>query len=271
MINDSNKTEIIELYLQGQLTQELADEFNQKLLNDQDFRQEVELQRAIMQNAKRVGRAEMKQALMQIHSEVISKSEDNVAPFRDNIIKSEHLNLPKNVNPSRRLKVIFAAAASLIMLGALIYYSSLSPHKLFIQHFEPYKTALVRAEEETNNLIQLYEQKNYSAVTQGYEEKGWNSIKDTFIAGNAYLMLSQPSKAIRCFERVININKNLQPEKRRFLDDAEYHLALACLAANRLDEADILFKKISEDETHAYHDRIDNALLFEIKLLKIKE
>lgn len=270
MINESNKTEIIELYLQGRLDQEFMDEFNHRLSNDQDFKQEVEFQRAIVRNAKRVGRDEMKKTLKLIHSEISSAAADNVIPYQTGARSFSDKRIKSHIRSLRLSKTLLAIAASLILVAVAIFYITLSPSKLFAENFEVYRTASTRAEENASELISHYEQKNYKGTIQAYEALPWSSIKETFLAGNAYLMLSQPDKAINCFERVIKINKNLQPEKRRFEDESEYYMALAYLESNRPTEADVIFRKINEDASHSYHDRASNFLLLKIKLLKLK-
>jgi len=85
MINEENKEEIIEQYLEGALTGEELQEFEAKMATDAAFRREVALQRKIVRNVHTVGREQLRAQLKDIHQEMLAgqdtKEETKVVPL----------------------------------------------------------------------------------------------------------------------------------------------------------------------------------------------
>ena len=65
--HDRNRTEWIDQYLLHQLKEEELDLFHQYLQTDPQFRQEVEVQRALLLQARKVGREAQRRQLQEMH------------------------------------------------------------------------------------------------------------------------------------------------------------------------------------------------------------
>ncbi|WKN32467.1 hypothetical protein PZB74_03785 [Porifericola rhodea] len=74
MINDDNKTEIIDKYLEGSLDLATRQEVEQKMQEDEAFREEVSLQQRIIQAVRKQERAALKQEL----SDIFEQENDKV-------------------------------------------------------------------------------------------------------------------------------------------------------------------------------------------------
>jgi len=74
MINEENKEERIEQYLEGNLTGEQEQEFKAKMDTDAALRREVALQKKIISNVQTLGREQLRAQLKTIHQEMLAES-----------------------------------------------------------------------------------------------------------------------------------------------------------------------------------------------------
>jgi len=73
MINEENKEEIIERYLENKLTGEQEHEFEAKMDADAALRREVALQKKIITNVQTIGRTQLHTQLKDIHKEMLAE------------------------------------------------------------------------------------------------------------------------------------------------------------------------------------------------------
>lgn len=110
MINEENKEEIIEQYLEGALTGEDLQEFEEKMAADAAFRREVALQKKIVHNVQTVGREQLRAQLKGIHKLMLEKPQD------EGEIQEEAETEVKVVPLSPNKSITYAIAAAIVLL-----------------------------------------------------------------------------------------------------------------------------------------------------------
>lgn len=83
MIDDENRTDLIDRYLEGDLSDEDRREFEERMENNREFRKEVALQQKIAQTVKEQERAKLKNEIKQLFEEEINNKESGSAPVID--------------------------------------------------------------------------------------------------------------------------------------------------------------------------------------------
>lgn len=105
MINDENKTEIIDLYLEGNLSEELQQEVEERMQTDALFRQEVALQKKVIKVIQDTEREKLKEEISSIFDEGNENKEAPVIPMQN-----------------RRLRYAIAASVSLLLVAATLFF-----------------------------------------------------------------------------------------------------------------------------------------------------
>jgi tetratricopeptide (TPR) repeat protein len=275
MINNRNKTEIIERYLQGELEDDMLIMFREKIETDSEFKREVEVQQLMLQNIKRTGRHELKQYLKEIHKDV----QDSGAIEKENQLRHtvnyERAEKPGLILQNSRNKLFFlkvAATSSVVIIAITLWYAAtISTQQMYTEKFISYQIPLTRGSAHDQDYVKrFYVVNDFNGYIQHYETDTDRSIHEIFLAGNAYLNLSQPKEAIISFTEVVKRNADLSIKERRFSEDAEFYLGLAYLNAGMLYEAEKIFNSIHKQPGHAYHNRIGSLFLFKLWILKVK-
>lgn len=104
MINDENKTEIIDLYLEGSLSEELQREVEERMQTDPLFRQEVAVQKKVIKVIQEEERSKLKEEM-----KVIFEEDDNQQAKVIPIQRS-------------RFSYAVAAAVSLLLIAAALFF-----------------------------------------------------------------------------------------------------------------------------------------------------
>ena len=107
MINDHNKIEIIDLYLENALPEKLRLEVEERMKNDYYFRNEVELQRKVIAMIQEEERGEMKKEL-----DILFESDEE---------ESSHLEKTTSMRPLT-VRYAIAAVISVLILASGIFY-----------------------------------------------------------------------------------------------------------------------------------------------------
>lgn len=109
MINEENKTEIIEQYLEGSLDEKQRLEVEERMQTDAAFRAEVALQRSIIKNVQELERDALRSEI----SELFAEEEDH--------FQEETQQEDKVVALSRRNVYYAIAASALLVITASIF------------------------------------------------------------------------------------------------------------------------------------------------------
>ncbi|HYC29395.1 MAG TPA: hypothetical protein VEB42_11270 [Chitinophagaceae bacterium] len=174
--------------------------------------------------------------------------------------------------PVRILRMAMRVAALvvvLVLIAGLVQYSLLDAGRLYQSKYETYTLSTSRDATGSSATEQAYRNHDMAQVIALYESNAPKYAEDFFLAGQAYLALDNPQKAIAAFEMLLKSNA-VMPFKP-YQDDTEYYLALAWLKAGRADKALPLFEKIHNEPAHAYHDQVSGWYLTKLRWLKRKQ
>lgn len=272
-MSELNQTEMIALYLQGELGGKELEQFNARLATDDTFKREVEVQRAIVKNITHAGRHELKSQLKQYHQQIVN--ETDASAFEDTAmsktIKDDPFKNRLRLTKRKRVRLLLAASivTALTAVG-LGYYTYLSPENIFNDQFTPYTMRTMRGSSPSKDIISLYREHDYDNYLAQYQAREIKSLREMFLAGNAYLIKAQPAQAIQCFRQVMTENETLTADDQRYYEDSEYFLALAYLKNNEPDKADAVFKKITTAPQHSYKNEVGQGLLLKMKIVRFK-
>lgn len=272
-MSELNQTEMIALYLQGELGGKELEQFNARLATDDTFKREVEVQRAIVKNITHAGRQELKSQLKQYHQQIAN--ETDASAFEDTTmskaIKDDPFKNRLRLAKRKRVRLLLAASivTALTAVG-LGYYTYLSPENIFNDQFTPYTMRTMRGSSPSADIISLYREHDYDNYLAQYQAREIKSLQEMFLAGNAYLIKAQPARAIQCFRQVMTENETHTVDDQRYYEDSEYFLALAYLKNNEPDKADAVFKKIIATPQHSYKNEVGQGLLLKMKIVRFK-
>lgn len=107
MIDDENRTDLIDQYLEGELSGEALREFEERLNEDREFRKEVALQQKIAHTIKEQERAKLKSEIKQLFNEEINNKESGGAPVID--------------IASRRRNFAIAAIVTVVLVASVLF------------------------------------------------------------------------------------------------------------------------------------------------------
>jgi tetratricopeptide (TPR) repeat protein len=162
-----------------------------------------------------------------------------------------------------------AAAGLLLLISAYVAYNyfSLSSDKIFYSNYHTYQLSVTR---DVSNIFtpveRAYDEKNYKEVLRIHDAKEDKTAKAEFLTGVASLELRNNSKAIKCFNEVIEMNTGATTPLLQ--DESEYYLALAYIKNKDYDYAIAMLNKISDNEEHKYRQKISPKLIRQVQKLK---
>ena len=274
MIDDENKNELIEQYLQGKLSGKLLDEFKYKLATEAAFRTEVALEQAIVRNLKAVGRTEMQLKFENFHQEMPRASyEPAVARPEPSLLekltafineKLAHLN-------ARPSLVMVAATVVLIIACTIIFRlftSQSSPEEIYEAYYAPYPIETFRSAPAEKNLIAEaandYNDGDYQRSINLFKEILAQEAdeKTLFYLGNAYLSANMAQEAINTYKTYLQTYKE-------FANEAKWYLGLSYIKVRKDSEAKQLFQELATNQNpeNDYQDEAKEIL----KKYKFKE
>ena len=128
MINDENRTDLIDQYLDGELSGEALQEFEEQMDSDRDFRKEVALQQKIVHTIKEKERNELRNTIKQLFEEEI---ESKNLPTTDTLEDQDQEDDTKVVDiapsPTPLWRYVAIAAAIGLLIAAAIVLLSRQP------------------------------------------------------------------------------------------------------------------------------------------------
>ncbi|TBN05508.1 tetratricopeptide repeat protein [Hyunsoonleella flava] len=214
--------ETIERYLNGTLSTPELKDFNRLLDLDEDFRAQVEDVRTMLFG---IEAQSLKEQLNEFHEDVPKATTKERSPEQ----KVRFL----------RYSRIAAAAAIIIAVGSIWFFSTPQNEKLYANYFKP-DPGLPTTMSSTNNYdfyeaMVDYKHGDYQDAIDKWtvlaEEKPENDTINYFL-GIAYMANRKEAQAIPFLERTVEA-----PDNFKFLDDAYYYLGLAYLKAGNLELA----------------------------------
>jgi len=250
--NEQQRWEKIDAYLRGEFTDDERADFENQLTKDSHLTKEVD---SIRQAGILVQSYGQREELKAIHQKMIDRQPDW---------------------PDIRFYLRVAAIiVFLVVAWAGISIATLTPDSLYKGEYTGYIPETVRDAESpsrptTEQMIQTeYINANYIRVSELYKASPTKRIRETFLAGNAYLAIDQPGNATACFKRVMYLSG--RENNFEYYQDAEYYLAWSYLKNNKLDEAIKMFEKIYNNEFHIHNPDLDRWFFWKLKLLQWKK
>ncbi len=163
------------------------------------------------------------------------------------------------------------AAVIILLVGmfGLYQYFAVSADKLYSEQYSAYTLTTSRGNETLPAIEQAYSEKKYNEVIAAFKQQRDASVKENFVAGQAYLAEANYADAINCFKTVLA--KNSSTHTGLLSDDSEYYLALSYLKNNETAEALPLFKKIHNNKEHLYNSKVSAWFLRKLQLLSWKQ
>jgi tetratricopeptide (TPR) repeat protein len=238
------QTELIERYLDNELSADEKARFESRLGSEAGLAEEVYLQRQLREGLRAAGRNRLLDMLA---------TEDR---------QMDEYHPPAQVirfDDATRQRFYWAAAAILLLLIPL--YLVLVPgrrdDKLFAAYFKPYQGVSVRAGGPLEQAMEEYRQRDYAQALPILERLlGEGSAEDTtlFFKGNASLALEQTPDALSSFRQI------LTNPKHPFYREAQWYLALAYLQDGATDEAKTQLQSFVTDASHPHHGEATELL-----------
>ena len=230
--------------MDGELEPSEANEVQKSIEADASALTELEQLRLAKEAMKTYG---LKNRIASIHTEMMEELKEN--------------NIPR-IGGTRKLfrySMRIAAAIVLLLGVAILYqYYSATPEKLFRENFQAFALRETRGN-AGSALEEAYKKQSLPEVIQQYNALPQPQAEDYFLAGNAFLGLHQPAKAIAAFTSLQQQNAN--SATHYFEEDTEYYLGLAYMDNNEMVKAIPIFEKIHADAGHPYHSKISNWFL----------
>jgi tetratricopeptide (TPR) repeat protein len=251
MNENSNHTETLIQYLDGELQGEELESFNKNLENNPLLREELENLQLAREAIWRYG---LKSRIGSIHSEVMTEM-NLKKPVKAGVIKMY-------VQTGLRIAAVLIV---LIGVSAIYQYLTATPEKLFGENYQPYTIHEMRGEPGGSKLEEKYKAGNMDSVILEFNSLSVAKPEDYILAGVAFLQNNQPEKAIKTFQ--VLIQKNADDKTDYFEDDAEYYLAMSYLRNREPAKALPILKKIQADPGHPYHNIVSKWFMLKVKSL----
>ena len=223
---DGKMHDLIERHLMDRLSVEEAERFTQ-LMNDPEFRKEVELKKDILTTIEHVEDARLK-AMLQHEESVITSSSTKLFS----------------------LKRIAAVAATILFL--IFIYWQFFPPKAFdpiADYFVPEMNTLYPTNKsgdeptDVEQIFNLYDQKKYTEALSGFEKILAEESNDdiAFYQANAMMATGKITEAIPILENII------QNQQTDYLSSAKWNLALAYAHQKNYPAAKTILNELKED------------------------
>jgi tetratricopeptide (TPR) repeat protein len=252
-LSSDYNSEIINLYLSGQLQGAELQQFINRIQTDASFRQEVELQQMLIGSIHHAGKIKLRERLDEIHHQLNTK--DSIAP------RSAY-SAPAPAGHTMAWRYTLGIAASLAIIIAVtyyIFYNNTNPdNTLFTAYFSPYTNVVYTiyrdpAQPKTDDKLKLafeaYDQQDYQTASTQFEKLKADNLNPSeikqedevilFYLGNTYLAMGETSKAIDIFTRY---------SFDKFNTEARWYLSLSYIKEGRVAEAKLILEKLAADD-----------------------
>lgn len=222
---DPNDIALIEKYLDGELSPEETQVFEEKQDDSAEFREAVVFHRQLLGHLVAQQKLALKSELQGMMSATTETSSFN-------------------------WKIWSVAASVLLVIGfvALLQLQGPSPsQQLFDQYFDPYPVMSVVRGDTPNGLnpLRLYADNKYEQFVEVMaDQRNAAKLKSTKLLlayGNALLAISEPEQAIEALSQI--------REGQDHYLDAQWYLALAHLRLQKLEEAQDLLLPLVEQQS----------------------
>ena len=232
----------VKRFLKGEMPEEEHHAYEERIKQDPVFAKEVQANKALLVS-------------MNIHYKRLLKQK----------LQASH----KKSEPRQRSLYwyrVSAIAASFLLITFSAYYWLIAPtnhQKLFEAYYKPYYNVYedpARSSEATqvrrHKALMLYEKKEYKDAIVLFEEELLKSPDDTgllFYNALAHIGARKTDEAIEMLQRVLNA------KEKKYLEPAQWYLALALLQGKKSEEAKEILLSI-QSLNNGYSERATHIL-----------
>ncbi len=249
-----NMSEKLVQYLDAELTGADKELMEERLASDSALQEELN---ALRQTREAIRLYGLQQQVASIHKEMM----EEVTPAVTQMGSRRKL-----------VRYSFAVAASiLLVIGSILVFNfyNLSSSKVFSSNYQSYELRTMR-DADTQQLSPVekaYREKDYRKTVEAILPPNRSaSIQDNFIAAMAFSELGNSSGAIEHLQLVLEMCK--QQKRNEYKQESEYYLALNYIRNKDHDLALEQLRRIKEDPTHLYHQKVTSKLIRQVKMLK---
>jgi tetratricopeptide (TPR) repeat protein len=219
--------DIVDRYLEGNLSERERTAFEERLLQDEMLRQEVSEIKLIRGGIIRLARATSLKKLQDL--------EGTLPPVKTN----------KTIHWTNIWLQVAAGISLLAVCAYLLWPRTQEPTQIFAEHFEPYPNIImptVRGVVENDSTVKAqafraYDQQDYVLAIQLFEKLSVQDEAVLLYLGNSYLASGQPEKALLLFEKVLN-------NYEVFDEQAEWYVAVTYLKLEEREKAREALQKV---------------------------
>ena len=251
MNENSNHTEILIQYLDGELQAEELERLKKNLADNPSLTEELANLQLAREAARRYG---LKSKINDIHKEMMLEMKQG-KPAKSSVIKML-------AQTGLRVAAVFVV---LVGLSAIYQYFTTSPEKLFNENYQPYSIHEVRGMPVNSRLLENYKHGNMDSVIMEFNALRAPEPEEYILTGIAFLESNQPERAIGTFNKLIQQNADSKTDF--FEDDAEYYLAMSYLKNLEPQKALPILEKIQADPSHPYNSKLSKWFILKVKSL----
>jgi hypothetical protein len=251
MDNSEQPGEKIVQYLDGELTGQELRNFESELATNPALQAELDnmdlARTAVMHYGLKQQVAVVHQTMMtELRKESATQGRGKVVPLFRTVLK----------------------VAAALFIGGLLYgayqYTTTTPSSFVKDNYQPYTVSAERGEASKSAIETAYINNDFKGTITTFEKTATPTVKEQFLAAQAYLGNHQPAKAITAFSAV------LANQGAAYKDDAEYYLADAYIQNGQPAKAKPLLVKIHNDADHLYHSKVTRWTLVKVDILIFK-
>jgi tetratricopeptide (TPR) repeat protein len=231
-----NKFEIIERYINDELTKSELKVFEDQISNNPELEKEIRLHKEIDNFLYDKETNELREQLQAIHKKTVKKQNSEIV--------------------FQRKRRIFAAAAVLLFLigfGGIILLVTkpLTKKEIYKKYSQAYDISMINRSDSTGILeeaMSKYQMKEYEQALKLFD-KAIEKEVDISSWVNLCIGISY-TETDNCEKAVFYFNKIIESMDPLYTQQAQWYLGLSYLKANKTAKAEEIFKKISADKTH---------------------
>ncbi len=248
---------LLERFIENDLSLEEKEAVEKRLLEEEDLKILLGQVKTLINGIKLSGRNVLKDKL-----EAIEEQLPAVEIEASTSIGNEEKMKDAKIVFYKQTKFWMSIAATIILVVAVkflfIDQQSMSPNELYAQHFDAYmnlENAITRGESSTEQLsieeeaMKAYDQENYKMAISMFSKITANEMDsgNFLYLGNSFLSIGETDKAIESLKKGLLIPGNYE-------NQLNWYLGLAYLQSNDVENAKLIFEKISSSNYSRKND-----------------
>jgi tetratricopeptide (TPR) repeat protein len=238
-------TELIDSYVNGEMDEASRKKFEAELKVNRDLALEYNLEKDLSKSLEQEDMIDFRAKCIEAQEEV------NLAEKK--LVKIVHIT-----------RKYWYAAASVLLVGLIIGGMLLfnpggySPEKLFRMYYSSETLGPSRSGNvDMVEALRCFSKNDFQTAEKLFDEILANdpsNIAVKYYSGISNIEVKNYPKAIQMFDSIVYDGDNL------YVDNAEWYLGLTYLAAQQVEQANVIFTKIAADNEHDYNAKAKDIL-----------